>query len=573
MGINYCRCSRTNGLTCLPKHGAEPDGCITMYHRVRRKMRISICAILLLFHNSLAFPKSSETTESIPITESRDDNFENNIIDFDEEYSIKFNKKYGTVPWHSNDELTRENFRYSILKDNLNVNNKLENTSKYNITKTINKTADTEATSESTQEPDFSVIPLELVSTTQNYLVSIVDSTTEEDLSVIPLSTTVKDLPNLYISETVTLPTSTQESETTTINVGTPSKNSAETTTVTVQKIETKLLTSNENVTKTKDLDDLKVTTEELIINTTEKDIITNNESTSTETSIVAINTTVINNRTIIAEILRTNSSKQIENRTILEVDSDEETDIPVFTEFDGESEEVPEDYYDSKDVVPTTTPKANNALTVLVGLAGSVVESVAERVVPKGIYDLFKRMQRQSEALESEKLRSREENGGLGQFGRGILKSISSGLSKPLSQLMAGVRDFGSLDSDRGFVGSLASGVTSVANAANSLVDSFKDRVQAIYPGTVWCGDGHSATARSGELGLFFFTDTCCRQHDACKMYIKAGETKHGLTNTGLFTRHPSIDNFNIKITTIDWSINMVDGQFVLKRPLTAKS
>nr|BAM20352.1 simila to CG3009 [Papilio polytes] len=108
----------------------------------------------------------------------------------------------------------------------------------------------------------------------------------------------------------------------------------------------------------------------------------------------------------------------------------------------------------------------------------------------------------------------------------------------------MAGVRDIGSLDSDRGFVSSLASGVTSVANVANTVVDAFKDRVQAIYPGTVWCGDGHAAAARSGELGLFFFTDTCCRQHDACKIYIRAGETKYGLTNTGLFTRsHCSCD------------------------------
>lgn len=56
---------------------------------------------------------------------------------------------------------------------------------------------------------------------------------------------------------------------------------------------------------------------------------------------------------------------------------------------------------------------------------------------------------------------------------------------------------------------------------------------------GTIWCGDGHSAQARSSDLGLFFFTDTCCRQHDACKMYVLAGETKFGLTNTGLFTRY----------------------------------
>lgn len=77
------------------------------------------------------------------------------------------------------------------------------------------------------------------------------------------------------------------------------------------------------------------------------------------------------------------------------------------------------------------------------------------------------------------------------GQFGRGILKTISSGISRPLSQLMAGVRDIGSLDNDRGFVSGIASGVasgvTSVANVANSVVEQFKDRVQAIYPGIIF--------------------------------------------------------------------------------------
>lgn len=73
------------------------------------------------------------------------------------------------------------------------------------------------------------------------------------------------------------------------------------------------------------------------------------------------------------------------------------------------------------------------------------------------------------------------------GQFTRGVIKTISTGLSRPFSQLMAGVRDIGSLDSDRGFINSLASGVTSVANVANSMVDVFKDRVEAIYPGKVF--------------------------------------------------------------------------------------
>lgn len=44
--------------------------------------------------------------------------------------------------------------------------------------------------------------------------------------------------------------------------------------------------------------------------------------------------------------------------------------------------------------------------------------------------------------------------------------------------------KENGSLDTDRGFVAGVASSVTSVANVANSLVDAFKDKVQAIYPG-----------------------------------------------------------------------------------------
>lgn len=69
------------------------------------------------------------------------------------------------------------------------------------------------------------------------------------------------------------------------------------------------------------------------------------------------------------------------------------------------------------------------------------------------------------------------------GQFGRGILKTISTGLAKPLTQLME-PKENGSLDTDRGFVASVASSVSSVANVANSVVDAFKDKVQAIYPG-----------------------------------------------------------------------------------------
>ncbi|CAH2056953.1 unnamed protein product, partial [Iphiclides podalirius] len=387
-------------------------------------------------------------------------------------------------------------------------------------------------------------------------LLSIVDSTTEPDLTVIPLSTTKRSFPELEFNQTVTLPISTQQSEDytpTTENFEVITKSGeAENITIDVfiPSTEKATITSNKSETAF----DVEVA-ETMRSNNTDLEFDYNNKNKDKSVTEETETTTRINKEETTVTSEKNSSTTFNLSSTINSVNSfDESTEsidgeIPVFTELDAdeaEEAEVPEDYYDSKDVVPTSAPKTD-ALSVIFGFAGSVVESVvetvAERVVPNWIYDIYKRMQKQNEALEAERLRSREENGGLGQFGRGILKTISSGISKPFSQLMAGVRDIGSLDSDRGFVNSLASGVTSVANVANSVVDAFKDRVQAIYPGTVWCGDGHS-TARSGELGLFFFTDTCCRQHDACKIYIRAGETKYGLTNTGLFTRsHCSCD------------------------------
>ncbi|XP_028157047.1 uncharacterized protein LOC114350435 isoform X1 [Ostrinia furnacalis] len=551
------------------------DGYNKMYHRVRRKMRLVVCAILLLVPSSPAHDNTALPTQS---TEPVDDNYENNIIDFDEEYSVKFNKRYGAIPWNSNNQkYSKESHRYTIVNEQKKNNNQ-------NETEIHNMNENLQIISETT-EADFSVIPLELVSTTENYLVSILESTTDPDLSVIPLSTTVRNVPNVQINLTVTLPSSTQDTETTytTESIPTTSDSNINITTVIVQTTTSSNFstTTNEPKLLNETSDESSISTESpstttsVITTGTDFDFETSATSVDTESTTEKVNVTteitksnvtleagnvtiaktnltltvnVTNANATIAnqtDALKVNSTKEPRfNIDSIEVD---EKDVPIFTELDSEDEEVPEDYYDGKDVIPTTAPKTN-AISVLVGLAGSVVESmvesVAERVVPKGIFDLFKRMQKQNEQLEAERLRSREENGGLGQLGRGILKSISSGLSKPFTQLMAGARDIGSLDSDRGFVSSLASGVTSVANVANSLSDAFKDRVQAIYPGTVWCGDGHSATARSGELGLFFFTDTCCRQHDACKIYIKAGDTKYGLTNTGLFTRsHCSCD------------------------------
>lgn len=484
-----------------------------------------ISAIFLLSFPCYTVSKDIFTSPK-PSGKYAEEILDNNIIDFDEEYSVKYNKKNGKAPWDANEYYNKDSHRYTIVKvedkklDNKLLNDKNETEVKLDITSTL----------------DYSVIPLELLSTTENILASIVESTTDIDLTVIPLSTTRKT-PKIVIEQTVTLPSSTQETDTTTDIF----------TDFTESTTDNFVHENNSSTTEVYLTEKYIRTTESTLID----DITTTEISSDTSVSTtLEYNTTEMNyDKTTGAPTVKTINEGNI-SRIDLSTEV-EDSDVPIFTELDTEQAEVPEDYYDSKDVVPTTAPKTD-AFSVLFGLAGSMVESVvgsvAERVVPKGIVDLFRRMQRQNEMLEVERLRSREENGGIGQFGRGILKSISSGISKPLSQLMAGVRDIGSLDNDRGFVSGLASGVvsgvSSVANVANSVVEQFKDRVQAIYPGTVWCGDGRSATARSSDLGLFFFTDTCCRQHDACKIYIKAGETKYGLTNTGLFTRsHCSCD------------------------------
>ncbi|XP_031628526.1 uncharacterized protein LOC116344217 [Contarinia nasturtii] len=69
------------------------------------------------------------------------------------------------------------------------------------------------------------------------------------------------------------------------------------------------------------------------------------------------------------------------------------------------------------------------------------------------------------------------------------------------------------------------------------AITDGIKDRLKAIYPGTLWCGDGNQASNQN-EIGLFRNTDICCKQHDECPAFIKSGGEFKGLRNTGLFTR-----------------------------------
>ncbi|XP_058811550.1 uncharacterized protein LOC131676501 [Topomyia yanbarensis] len=69
------------------------------------------------------------------------------------------------------------------------------------------------------------------------------------------------------------------------------------------------------------------------------------------------------------------------------------------------------------------------------------------------------------------------------------------------------------------------------------SLFDQFKQRIKAIYPGTVWCGDGNQAKSEN-DIGFFYQTDVCCRAHDLCPMTIAAGDQFDRLRNNGFFTR-----------------------------------
>lgn len=51
------------------------------------------------------------------------------------------------------------------------------------------------------------------------------------------------------------------------------------------------------------------------------------------------------------------------------------------------------------------------------------------------------------------------------------------------------------------------------------------------IYPGTKWCGAGSVAQGWD-DLGQYWETDMCCRDHDHCPDHIAVGQEKYGLYN-----------------------------------------
>ncbi|PNF24304.1 Phospholipase A2 [Cryptotermes secundus] len=100
-----------------------------------------------------------------------------------------------------------------------------------------------------------------------------------------------------------------------------------------------------------------------------------------------------------------------------------------------------------------------------------------------------------------------------------GLVSDIVGGITKPLNVLLP------------------PKAKEAIVSPVKDVADVLDAKLKAIYPGTQWCGDGNRA--RSAEdLGLFKLTDDCCREHDNCPDNINAGKSRHGLNNTGLFTR-----------------------------------
>ncbi|KAG5683203.1 hypothetical protein PVAND_012499 [Polypedilum vanderplanki] len=57
------------------------------------------------------------------------------------------------------------------------------------------------------------------------------------------------------------------------------------------------------------------------------------------------------------------------------------------------------------------------------------------------------------------------------------------------------------------------------------------------ILLGTKWCGSGSIAKDKN-DIGYFYLTDNCCREHDLCEQVLEPGDEKFGLKNSGKFSR-----------------------------------
>lgn len=105
---------------------------------------------------------------------------------------------------------------------------------------------------------------------------------------------------------------------------------------------------------------------------------------------------------------------------------------------------------------------------------------------------------------------------------------------SPPFEHIVDGHNHIGPIGSYGGITGPAPN---AALRPVTEIIDTFKDKLKAIYPGTLWCGDGNQAR-NEFEVGIFRNTDICCRMHDKCPASIAAGHSYKNLRNGGLFTR-----------------------------------
>ncbi|XP_011687552.1 PREDICTED: phospholipase A2-like [Wasmannia auropunctata] len=104
-----------------------------------------------------------------------------------------------------------------------------------------------------------------------------------------------------------------------------------------------------------------------------------------------------------------------------------------------------------------------------------------------------------------------------------------------------------------------------------STVLDKYEKEVHAVFPGTVWCGDGNKAKTED-DLGFLKQTDACCREHDNCAHNILAGEPEGNLLNNGIFTKSACVCDYKfydcLKNVNGFWAFNIGKTYFNVLGP-----
>ncbi|XP_044596773.1 phospholipase A2-like [Cotesia glomerata] len=77
---------------------------------------------------------------------------------------------------------------------------------------------------------------------------------------------------------------------------------------------------------------------------------------------------------------------------------------------------------------------------------------------------------------------------------------------------------------------------VTKSSSFLTKIRSIIRSPFQPIFPGTLWCGAGSLAES-DDDLGLFQYTDACCREHDKCPLNLASGESISNIRNIASVT------------------------------------